>query len=194
MPADAHWFCVKSMPKHEHIAAAHLRKMEEVGVFLPRIRFRRNTRQGLAWVTEALFPGYLFARFDWHDALRQIQAARGVAGVVHFGARWPVLETRVIDDLRQAIGEDEVQVINTTLEPGDPVEITEGALRGLRAVVSRVMPSQRRVQILLEFLGRQSTIEVPANLILKEGNIREGLIASGTAPGRGITPRTRPRG
>src|ERR1035441_3647403 len=77
MPVVANWFCLRTQSKHEHIAAVHLRKMDGVGVFLPRIRFQRNTRQGLAWVTEALFPGYLFARFDWHDSLRQVQAAHG---------------------------------------------------------------------------------------------------------------------
>ena len=173
----ANWFCLRAQPKHEHIAAVHLRKMDGVGVFLPRIRFQRNTRQGLAWATEALFPGYLFARFDWHLSLRQVQAARGVMGVVHFGARWPVLEDVVIDDLKQAVGADELHVISATLQPGDTVEIAEGAMRGLSAVVSRVVPSRARVQVLLEFLGRQTTIEVPANMIVKEGNVRDGLFA-----------------
>src|SRR5258705_250702 len=59
------WFCLRARSKHEHIAARHLQQMTDVEVFLPRIRFRRKTRQGPAWVTEALFPNYLFARFDW---------------------------------------------------------------------------------------------------------------------------------
>jgi transcriptional antiterminator RfaH len=175
MSAVANWFCLRAQAKHEHIAAVHLKKMDGVGVFLPRIRFQHNTRQGLAWVTEALFPGYLFASFDWHLSLRQVQAARGVMGVVHFGARWPVLEDSIIEDLKEAVGTDELHVIPTTLHPGDTVEIAEGAMRGLRAVVSRVLPRRARVQVLLELLGRQTTIEVPANLIIKEGDVREGL-------------------
>ncbi len=175
MSANGNWFCLRSQPKHEHIAAAHLKAMEGVGVFLPRVRFQRTTRQGLVWVTEALFPSYLFARFDWHASLRQVQAARGVSGVVHFGARWPVIADGVIADLKQAFGAEELHVISTVLQPGDSVEIAEGAMRGLRAVVSRVMPSRERVAVLLEFLGRQTTIEVPASFIVKEGNVREGL-------------------
>jgi len=42
-------------------------------------------------------------------------------------------------------------------------------------VVSRVLPSRARVAVLLELLGRQTTIEVPANLIIKEGNARDGF-------------------
>ena len=172
MASIGNWFCLRSQPKHEHVAAAHLKKMEGVEVFLPRVRFRRPTRQGLAWVTEAMFPNYLFERFDWHNSLRQVQAARGVSGVVHFGTRWPVIDEIIIADLQQAVGAEELRTIATTLQPGDEVEIAEGAMRGLTAVVSRVIPSRERVAVLMEFLGRQTTIEVPVTFIVKEGNVR----------------------
>jgi transcriptional antiterminator RfaH len=169
------WFCLRAQPKHEHIAAAHLKTMAGVGVFLPRIRFQRTTRQGRVWVTEALFPNYLFARFNWQQSFRQVQSARGVSTVVHFGLRWPVIEPAVIEDLQRTVGDEEVHVIATTLQPGDVVEIAEGAMRGLRAVVSRVLPSRERVALLLEFLGRQTTIEVPRHQIIKEGDVRERM-------------------
>jgi transcriptional antiterminator RfaH len=172
MATIGHWFCLRSQPKHEHIAAAHLKKMEGVDVFLPRVRFQRSTRQGKAWVTEALFPNYLFARFDWQNSLRQVQAARGVSGVVHFGERWPVIAEAVIAELQAAVGADELHTISTTLHPGDVVEIAEGAMRGLSAVVTRVLPSRERVAVLMEFLGRQTTIEVPIISIIKEGDVR----------------------
>ena len=172
MYAIGNWFCLRSQPKHEHIAAAHLKKMTEVEVFLPRVRFKRSTRQGLAWVTEALFPNYLFARFDWENSLRQVQSARGVSGVVHFGDRWPIIEAAIITELQQTVGAEEPHIISGGLLPGDTVEIVDGAMRGLRAVVTRIMPSRERVAVLMEFLGRQTTIEVPMNSIIKEGDVR----------------------
>jgi transcriptional antiterminator RfaH len=175
MPAAGNWFCLRSQPKHEHIAAAHLRKMEGVEVFLPRVRFKRTTRQGLVWATEALFPNYLFARFDWQNSLRQVQAARGVSGVVHFGERWPVIAEAVIADLQRAVGTTELHTISAELRPGDTVQIADGAMRGLSAVVTRVMPSRERVAVLMDFLGRQTTIEVPANVVIKEGNARAAV-------------------
>ena len=172
MAFTADWFCVRSQPKHEHIAAAHLQKMEVGEVFLPRIRFQRVTRQGKVWVTEALFPNYLFARFDWHHSLRQVQSARGVAGVIHFGERWPVVPAAVINDLRQAVGPAAIHTIATGLRPGESVEIAEGAMRGLRAVVSRVMPGRERVAVLMEFLGRSTEVEIPESAVIREGNAR----------------------
>jgi transcriptional antiterminator RfaH len=170
------WFCLWSQPKHEHIAAAHLRKMSEVEVFLPRIRFRRATRQGTAWVTEALFPGYLFVRFNWQTSLRQVQHARGVRGVVHFGERWPTIHEGVIAELRRAVGSAELNIIPMEFAPGDPVQVAAGTLRGLRAVVLRVMPSRERVAVLMEFLGQQTMIELGADSIIKEGNERAAIL------------------
>ncbi|HXO97259.1 MAG TPA: transcription termination/antitermination NusG family protein, partial [Chthoniobacterales bacterium] len=60
--AESAWYCLRAQPKREHIAAAHLRILQGVTVFCPRIRFQRATQRGLVWVTEAMFPGYLFAR------------------------------------------------------------------------------------------------------------------------------------
>ena len=172
MAESTDWFCVWSQPKHEHIAAAHLQKMAEVEVFLPRIRFQRATRQGKVWVTEALFPNYLFARFDWNLSLRQVQAARGVVGVIHFGEHWPVIPAAIIDELRQVIGTAAVHTIASRFMPGDNVEIAEGAMRGLRAVVLRVMPGRDRVAVLMEFLGRLTEVEIPENSLIREGGAR----------------------
>lgn len=174
--AGAAWFCLRSQPKHEHIAAAHLRQVAGMEVFFPRVRFKRATRRGAVWVTEALFPGYLFALFDWQNSLRQVQHARGVSGVVHFGERWPTIPAQVIEDLRRSIGENELHVIPAEFAPGDAVQIAEGSLQGLRAVVARAMPGSERVAVLMEFLGRQTMIQLPASILIKEGDRRAGIL------------------
>ena len=88
----AAWFCIRSQPKYEHLAAAHLQREPGFEVYLPRIRFKRATRRGPVWFTEALFPNYLFARFDPAACLRRVCHARGVRGVVHI--RIAVLASR----------------------------------------------------------------------------------------------------
>ena len=172
----AAWFCLKSQPKHEHIAAAHLRQTSPVEVFLPRIRFKRATRQGMAWATEALFPGYLFARFDWHESLRLVRHSRGVRGVVHFGERWPAIPDDIIRELQQTIGATELRTIPAEFAPGDEVKWPKARMRGLRAVVARVLPGRERIAVLMEFLGRQTMIEVPLNFLVKEGDERAAIL------------------
>jgi len=130
----------------------------------------------MAWVTEALFPGYLFARFDWRETLRLVQHSRGVRGVVHFGERWPAIPEEVIRELQQAIGATGLRTIPAEFVPGDEVKLVEGAMRGLRAIVARVLPGRERVGVLMEFLGRQTMIEVPLKLIVKEGDERAEIL------------------
>src|SRR5690349_20101302 len=96
------WFCLRTQLKNAHIAAAQLRQDLDLEVCRPRCRYLRSTRSGPAWVTEALFQNYLFARFDLATALRRVQHARGVRGVVHFGVRWPTIPQAAIDQLREA--------------------------------------------------------------------------------------------
>src|SRR5260221_5470813 len=74
-PTNA-WFCLRAQPKREHIAAACLPQTCEVEVFCPRLRFRKLTSRGPVWFIEAMFPGYLFARFDYANChRRELQTA-----------------------------------------------------------------------------------------------------------------------
>jgi transcriptional antiterminator RfaH len=162
------WFCVRSQPKHEHIAAAHLRQDADVEVFLPRLRFKRATRQGRVWVTEALFPSYFFARFDWMLCLRKVHHARGVRQVVHFGERWPTIPDRVVHELRASLGEEEIHQLDPDLQPGDEVKVIGGAFEGLQAVVQYPMPGRQRVAVLMDFLGQQTAVQVDRRWVVVE--------------------------
>ena len=172
MESSAAWFCVKTQSKREHIAAAALRQNAEVAVFLPRIRFKKNTSRGPAWFTEALFPNYLFARFDFDACLRFVRHTRGVRGVVHFNEHWPSVPDEVIEGLRGFVEQDEVVVISKQFEPGDSVEIAGGPFHGLDAVVTRALPGKMRIAILLDFLGRQTMAEVSASQLVQRDDPR----------------------
>lgn len=168
-PAEFAWFCLRSQPKHEHIAAANLRLLETIEVFSPRIRFKRSTRRGPVWFVESLFPNYLFARFDWRNSLRLVHHSPGIAGVVHFGSRWPTVPDEVIASLKTHVGDQELKVIDDTLEPGDEVRVSGGMFHGLEGVVTRLIPGRARVAILLEFLGRQTSVEVSFDAVVRVG-------------------------
>ncbi len=158
--SETAWFCLRTQWKHEHIAAGHLRQMEGVEVLNPRVRFARPTRHGPVWVTEAMFPTYIFSRFNWKLSLNRVHYGSGVLGVVHFGSRWPTVPDAVIASLRDMLGEEELKVISKTVEPGEKVEIVGGAFHGLEAVVTQVMPGSQRVAVLMDFLGRQTSVAV----------------------------------
>jgi transcriptional antiterminator RfaH len=161
------WFCVRTQLKHEHIATANLRLLPDVAVFNPRIRYRRPTRRGPVWFTESLFPSYVFARFDWREHLRRVYHAAGVATIVHFGTRWPTIPDATMAELQASIGQEEVQMVETQPEVGEEVEIAGGAFHGLQGIITRLYPARMRVAILLEFLGRQTMVEVPLSEVVR---------------------------
>ena len=59
---DFAWYCARTKPKHEHIAAANVRRNLGLEVFHPRLRIERTTRRGLVRNVETLFPCYIFIR------------------------------------------------------------------------------------------------------------------------------------
>jgi transcriptional antiterminator RfaH len=116
-----------------------------------------------------MFPGYVFARFNLKQSLDVVQYTFGVAGVVHFGFFWPVVPDETIDGLRAMIGDEEVRVVEPALRVGQEVEVAGGTFAGFHGIVTRIMPARDRVSVLLEFLGRQTTVELPLDGISHEG-------------------------
>jgi transcriptional antiterminator RfaH len=163
------WFCVNTLAKHEHIAAAALRQVAGVEVFLPRLRFRRATRRGPAWVTEAMFPGYLFARFDPAALLRRVRSLNGVRGLVQFGGHLATAPAAAVADLRRFTGTEDICVLTDDVDVGAAVVISGGAFHGLRAVVTQVISSRDRVKVLLDFLGRATEFELARASVVAAG-------------------------
>ena len=169
------WFCVRTQTKHEHIAAAQL-KQAGIEVFLPRLRFKRPTKRGPVWFIEALFPSYLFAHLELWEDLRRFHHALGVREIVHFGDQWPTIPDAVIAELRISIGDGEMHTISEEMQPGEEVQIAGGAFNGLQAVVSRVMPGRQRVAVLLDFLGRQTSVELSSESVVRAGDERKRIL------------------
>ncbi len=169
---DALWFCLLTQPKHEHIAAASLRRHMKVPAFAPRLRFRKATRRGSVWFVEAMFPGYIFAQFVYAESHRQVRSQPGIRNILQFGDHVALIEDATIAALKEKAGEEETLTIDVILKVGQSVQITEGPLRGLEAVVTQVVPARERIRVLLEFLGGQIQAEVPAPGVLPIGGAR----------------------
>ena len=153
------WYCARTKPKHEHIAAANLVKNLQLEIFNPRLHIKRATRRGPVRIVEPLFPCYLFIRCssnEWND----VRYVNGISTLVHFGQITPTVPDDVIADLRACFDSEEPLPVEDPLLPGAAVTIAEGAFQGFEATILRVLPARERVQILLEFLGRPTLTEV----------------------------------
>lgn len=169
------WYCVRSKPKCEHIAARNLQRFASLPeVFCPRIRFEKPTRRGKVWFVEALFPGYFFAHFDLAEDLRAVMAAPGVTGALHFAEFYPQIHEHYIDGLREEfpVEEQAVRVIRPRIEPGDEIVVTEGPMKGLRTMVTRLVGGGDRIAVLLDWLGQEREAEVSLKAVIRPRDIR----------------------
>jgi transcriptional antiterminator RfaH len=159
-PFHESWYCLHTAPKQEKKVGLLLKRELGLRVFAPNVRFRRMRAGTAIWATEALFPGYLFARFSFSVHGRRIATVSGVTSIVSFGGVPAAVASSLIDGLESAVGETDLLQIDPVLVPGNDVFITTGPLRGIRALVSRVIPARRRVAILLKMLGAYREIEI----------------------------------
>jgi transcriptional antiterminator RfaH len=154
------WYCARTKPKHEHIAAANVRKNLKLEIFNPRLSLDRATQRGVVRSVEPLFPCYIFVRCVIEEKLNEIQHTNGISSLVRFGQRIPKVGDSIIEDLQKYFKAEEPMMVEDSLAPADEVIIADGAFAGMQAKVLRVMPATRRVQILLHILGGPTSVEV----------------------------------
>ena len=165
-------FCLRAEPKREHVAAAGLRQLPEVEVFCPRLRLRKSTVRGPVWFTEPLFPGYLFARFAYLSAHRQVRAASGVRGFVQFGNSIGLLSNEALGEIRAWLGNGEVAQVEEPFYAGQKVRIVQGPFRECDARVVQLLPARERVQVLIDWMGRGIDAEFHAVDLLPAVQLR----------------------
>ncbi len=160
-----HWYCVRTKPKKERMAAANVASLHGLETFCPQIRFRRKTTRGPVWFQEAMFPGYMFARFDMFDMKRAVSYAPGVMTIPVFNNRYVPVPDGMIDSIRNDLDEEGTVDAGLPLEVGEETTIMEGSMRGLKVKVIRVLPAEDRVAVLLEMLGTLVEAEFPADAL-----------------------------
>jgi transcriptional antiterminator RfaH len=160
------WYAVHTKPRQETVAQAALDR-EGVQTFLPRLRRKKIVRRKYQWVTGPLFPGYLFACFDFALRGRLVRYANGVTNIVSFGGKPAVVDDTIIRTIQDHCDGDTVTLQPVAYQPGDEVKIQEGPLAGLRGIFERDMRDSERVVILLQTMGQVARVVVSKEQIEK---------------------------
>jgi len=156
------WFALQVRSCKEGWTAGHL-VSQGYECLLPKCKVVRNWSDRRKELEQALFPGYLFCRFD---PLRRLPILKtpGVIQVVGFN-RTPM-----------AVAEEEIQAIQRMmesrlpaqpwpyLEAGDRVRIRAGALRGLEGILISVKGNQRLV-LSVTLLRRSVAVELDSHSV-----------------------------
>ncbi len=156
--ANQSWFVVRTQPLRERWAAENCHR-QGAETYLPQIeetaRVISKGRMITTMRPKPLFPGYLFVRtigYQWRFLL-------GTFGVIDLIAHstGPVrLKNSVINNLKKREHDGCVQLPKpvTRFQPEDAVRPNEGAFEGITGLVEGYV-STKRVQVLLDFLGRK---------------------------------------
>ena len=142
-PPGALWYVIHTQPRGESRAEVNLTR-QGFTTYMPRclrtVRHARRTEK----VARPLFPRYLFVA----------------------GEEPVVLPDRVVEDIRAREDDDGYVRLGLPagVRAGSPVRLVEGVFADHRGICERVA-DEARVAILLELLGRQVRVFVPAGSV-----------------------------
>ena len=156
------WYCIRSKPRMERVAAATLSTLTNMEVFLPRTI---RPPKAKAFSAQALFPNYFFARFDPVAHLRNVHYARGVAYVVRRKEIPVHVPPQVMIELRHISPDGLLEIPDQPHKVGDKVSIISGLFSGEEGTVTKLVPARDRVKILFEILGRPTEVEIDEDIV-----------------------------
>lgn len=153
------WFALYTCANHEKRVAAQL-EVYCVEHFLPLYRSRRNWKDRRVILDLPLFPGYVFARFEWPERVRVLQA-RGVVRLVGSNGQPCPLAEPEIETLRAATTGALRFEPHPYLTAGMRVRILHGPLAGMTGILARKKNSCR-VVLSVDLIARSVAVEVDA--------------------------------
>ncbi len=163
MPSAMRWYVVHTQPHHEGRANANLRR-QGFTTYLPRyLRSRRHARR-TETVPRPLFPRYLFVGLDLAcDRWRAIHSTFGVSHLVVAGDAPAPVPDGVVEEIWAREGSDGYVALGLPagVGPGSRVRLIDGVFAEAKGVLERIA-DDRRVAVLLELLGREVRVFVPA--------------------------------
>jgi transcription antitermination factor NusG len=151
-----HWVAFYTLARREKDL---MRKLEAAGIafYAPLVRRRLRSAGGRVRSSFVpLFPGYVFSRVD--DEQRRAALATNTV------ARWLSIsdERMLVDDLRaikRLIDTEKPLTPEARIEPGQPVRVRSGALRGLEGTVVK-RKGEDRLLVAVRFLNQGASIEL----------------------------------
>lgn len=165
---NAQWYTIFCKPNKEAQVADYLHNNVDVTIYHPTLRVKPvNPR---ASKTRPYFPRYIFVHTDLETigfhALRWIP---GAIGLVEFGGEPAIIPAEFIRALRQRIAEIEAAggLQLDGLEHGDPVCVKHGPFAGYDAIFDTRLSGEKRVQVLLYWMGREMKVKLSSNVLEK---------------------------
>lgn len=161
-----HWYVVHCKSGKEKLAAETLRANLGLIVYLPE---KEVWKKGNAHYIP-LFPGYFFIQADLRRTVpSQINSIPGVLRLLAYDGIPQTVPPDFVETLCAEIARlnEYSRAHNQVFRPGDTLNMIDGPFQGLEAVFAGPTTPSRRVQVLLNILGRLTRAEVEVSAIEK---------------------------
>ncbi len=153
------WYVVQTKPGNEHRAEINISN-QGIETFLPLFESHQYCYGRMLQKIKPLFPNYLFARLDLGLHYYRVKWTRGVSKILGNGGGPLSISERVIEAIRERMGEDHLVRLEEEWKEGDIVQITSGPFKDLMGIFHRKVSDTGRVRILLSLIG----IDVPVQI------------------------------
>lgn len=167
------WYCIRSKPKKEKVVANTLQARFGFDVFNPQIRFKRKTKVGIKWFQEAMFPGYVFAKFDLFEQKRAVCGTPGVLTIPTFNSRYISIPESVLISIGESMNEEDVAEATSTLNEGDEATVLAGSMQGVTVKVIRLVSASERVAVLMEMMGTLVEVEMDKDILEQKPDLSD---------------------
>lgn len=158
------WYVVNTKPKNEERASLNIAQ-GGFDVLAPKLKIRKYKETRFVPVVEAMFPGYIFAKFDPINDFHLIKYSRGVKTIVHFGDRLVPIQETFIEFIRSRLVDGLAEINRKSFRQGERVIVTNGPFKGLSGIFERELDGKERVAILLEGISYAAKVEIDRGLL-----------------------------
>lgn len=151
------WYLAYTKPKSEDNVAYRLTSAG-FEVLNPKIMERKYYRRKITEVTSALFPCYIFVRFDKLKSYHLIRYTRGIKWVLRNENGPAEVPDRIVGSIAGRMNGGVIEV-RPQFTPGETVLVKGGPFEGFSAVFEREMSGIERVSILLKAVNVRLVID-----------------------------------
>jgi transcriptional antiterminator NusG len=152
------WYAVRVRTKSEALVSSFFTQ-KGLESFAPTYEIRRKYSDRMKRIEAALFPGYLFCRFNACVSL-PVLSTPSVQSIVGFGDGPHPISDSEIGSLRHAVAAGTQLTPTSWLSSGRRVRVRSGPLAGIEGYLVTVKNHQHRLVLCADLLQKAAAIEV----------------------------------
>lgn len=160
---NKHWYAIYTRPRAEKPV---YKRLSEAGIeaFLPLFKTLRQWSDRKKMVEVPLFSSYVFVYVDETDYDKALKTF-GVVKYISFEGRAVSIPQKEIDNLKLIINSDaDIEVSREHLKPGQNVEVTHGALKGLRGELLKTS-KKHRFLVRIDTINQNLLVSIPESFL-----------------------------